>query len=153
MRFIQDDVRRLMPGAWAYARVESAADAVRSGLPDIVGSNGARLVLRGSPDPIGPPSGAARIAARWHVGRSSGEADLLIFPLSDNLCEVHLTLEPSGSFNWRGTRLTRLAQELARALAAAVAPPETLRRRPAFEEGGVGGRWTFRPASRSSASF
>jgi hypothetical protein len=142
-----------MPGAWAYARVESAADAVRSALPDLVGCDGARLVFRGSSDPIGPPAGAARIAARWQVGRSTGPADLLIFPISDNLCEVHLTLEPSGSFNWRGTRLTRLAQELARTVAAAVAAaePATLRSHPA-DERGTAGRWMFRPASGGSSS-
>jgi hypothetical protein len=140
-----------MPGAWAYARVESAADAVRSALPDLIGSDGARLVFRGSSDPIGPPAGAARVAARWQVGRSSGPAGLLIFPLSDSLCEVHLTLEPSGSFNWRGTRLTRLAQELARALATTVAQPATLRPRTAFEPEATG-RWMFRPASGGSPS-
>jgi len=140
-----------MPGAWAYARVGSAADAVRAGLPDIIGSDGARLVFHGASEPIGPPHGAARIEARWQVGRSSGEADLLIFPVSTDLCEVHLTLRPSGSFNWRGTRLTRLAQELAGAVAAATARPEALRRSPAFEREAAS-RWLFRPASGGSAS-
>ena len=140
-----------MPGAWAYARVESGADAVRAALPDIIGSDGARLVFRGSSSPIGPPAGAARIAARWQVGRSSGEADLLIFPVADNLCEVHLTLEPSGSFNWRGTRLTRLAQELARAIATAAGRPAALRWRPAFQRDPAA-RWMFRPASGGSPS-
>jgi hypothetical protein len=140
-----------MPGAWAYARVESAAEAVRAALPDIIGSDGVRLVFRGSSEPIGPPSGAARISARWQVGRSSGEAGLLIFPLSDNLCEVHLTLQPSGSFNWRGTRFARLAQDLARAIAAATARPESARRSPTFERE-TASRWMFRPASGGSPS-
>src|SRR5437867_9522944 len=102
----------VMPGAWAYARVGSGADAVRAALPDFIGSDGARLVLRGSPQPVGPPDGAARIEARWQVGRSSGDADVLLFPVSADLCEVHLTLRAAGSLTWRGPRLTRLAQEL-----------------------------------------
>jgi hypothetical protein len=138
-----------MPGAWAYARVESDADSVRAALPDFIGSDGARLIFRGSPDPIGPPAGAARIEARWQVGRSSGDADVLLFPVSPDLCEIHLTLRSAGSLTWRGSRLARLAQELATATAAATQRPASPRRA-AFERRSAAGGWSLRPASDGS---
>jgi hypothetical protein len=102
-----------MPGAWAYERVEASADAVRRALPDIVGGNGMRLVLRGNGEPIGPPTGSVRYQARWHSGRATGEADVLVFPVSSALCELHVTLHPVPGLMWRGARLVRLAKDLA----------------------------------------
>jgi hypothetical protein len=140
-----------MPGAWAYARVESAAETVRAALPDFIGSDGARLVFRGPPQPVGPPAGSARIAARWQVGRSSGDADVLLFPVSADLCEVHLTLRSPPSLTWRGTRLTTLAQDLVRAIAAATVRRPSYPRPTSIERESLASRWAFRPASDGSA--
>lgn len=134
-----------MPGAWAYARVESSAAAARRALPDIIGKDGARLVLKGSGEPVGPPDGAVRIHGRWAVGRSSGEAEVLLFPLSGALCEVHVTLHPDGYLPRRAAKLTRLATDLAHAIADAVKPSgldqERVERRTAT------GSWVFMPAT------
>jgi hypothetical protein len=124
--------------------VPSSAAAVRGALPDIVGTDGARLVLRGSGEEIGPPNGSVRLKGRWAQGRSSGEADVLVFPVSDALCEVHVTLHPSGGFTRVGPRLSRLATELAKAVAQAATPSETERHR--AREMSTG-RWVSVPAT------
>lgn len=138
-----------MPGAWAYARSSASAAEVRDALPDIVGTDGARLVLRGSGEPVGPPNGSVRYRGRWAAGRSSGEAEVLLFPVSDALCEIHVTLRPSGSLPRLRSRLNRLASELARAVADAAATPSTRQRRE--ERKTASGSWVFVPATGTRA--
>jgi hypothetical protein len=118
---------------------------VRDALPDIVGTEGARLVLRGSGDPIGPPSGSVHVRGRWAAGRSSGEAEVLLFPVSEALCEIHVTLHPGGSLPRLSSKLTRLAGVLARAVAEAAAMPATRQERE--ERRTAGGTWVFVPAT------
>lgn len=134
-----------MPGAWAYSRVASSVAAVRGALPDIVGSDGARLVLRGAGKEIGPPNGAASYRGRWALGRSSGEAEVLLFPVSSTLCEIHITLHPSGAFSRAGAKLSRLAAELARAVADAATPSREDQER--VERRAATGSWVFVPAT------
>lgn len=140
-----------MPGAWAYSRVSSSVAAVRGALPDIVGSDGARLVLRGGGDEIGPPNGAAAYRGRWALGRSSGEAEVLLFPVSPTLCEIHVTLHPSGSFMRSGAKLNRLASQLAGAVCDAVAQ-SSREERDRSEREAATGRWVFVPATGTSRS-
>ena len=140
-----------MADAWAYARVEAHVDAVRRALPDLVGSNGARLTLREGGEPMGPPVGAVQFAARWHDGRSSGEADVLIFPVSSSLSEVHVSLRSAWGLGWPPGRLARLACELAGAVAAAASAPAGSRRVPA-EGRTAAARWMFVSATGGSSS-
>jgi len=137
-----------MADAWACARVGTSADSVRRTLPHLVGADGARLVLRETGSPIGPPAGAVHFDARWHAGRASGDADVLLFPVSPSLCEVHVALRSSRASGLRARRLARIASELAGAVAKAAqsrTPDRRLRSerdRPA---------WGFRPATSSTS--
>jgi hypothetical protein len=111
-----------------------------------VGSEGTRLVLRGCGQEIGPPNGAASYRGRWAFGRSSGEAEVLLFPVSPTLCEIHVTLHPSGAFLRSGTKLNRLATQLAGAVSEAVSRSSGEERDRAERETAAG-RWVFVPAT------
>src|SRR6266498_1091376 len=143
MTFIHGDCKEgAVADVWAYARVGSPAETVRAALPELAGANGARLIVWRDGEPAGPPAGAVRFEARWHTGRSSGEADVLVFPVSSGLCEVHVGLRSPKGLGWPTRKLASLASDLARALAdAAERTGDTRRAHPAPQV--ARGRWVF----------
>jgi len=86
-----------MAAAYAYTRVLGTAASVCRSLPTLSGANGAHLVLKSDGEQVGPPAGARRFGARWRRGRIEGDADILVMPVADWGCEVHVTVRSPGS--------------------------------------------------------
>lgn len=134
--------------AWAHARAEGTPAAILSRIPDLCGSDGARLRTRGEVRPLPLPSGAARITATWHVDGTFGDAEMTLLPLSSWGSEVHIALASPASLPrrllWRPRRLTRLAERLVMEVASAAAhgraPALRTGHRPRVESAGVASR-------------
>ena len=142
-----------MAGASAYTRVLEPSAAVCNGLPDLAGTNGARLVLKSDGEPVGPPAGARRYTAHWHSGRASGRADILVMPLATWGSEVHVSVRSPGSLGgvlvWRGKRLSKVAAHLATAIRESAERPNAKRLDVAGRER-TRAPWLFSPPSEAA---
>jgi hypothetical protein len=135
-----------MAAAYAYTRVLGTAASVCRSLPTLSGANGAHLVLKSDGEQVGPPAGARRFGARWRRGRIEGDADILVMPVADWGCEVHVTVRspgsPAGFALARTKRLSAIALDLAAAIRDAV-PGPTQETAAGRERRAAAKRWPF----------
>ena len=144
-----------MSSASTYMRVNERSGSICRGLPDLAGTNGARLVLKSDGEAVGPPAGATRYSARWHKGSASGDAEILVMPFSSWGSEVHVSVHSPrtllGALAWRRWRLSQLSAHLATAVKEASVRPKTARRTETADDV-ASARWLFAPAGKTSAA-